>query len=71
MCRALGNLAWCVSVTCLLGGMYGRLYGWTPHHALAPTAMIAIGVVALVVGGTFHSLAEKGASEKDAAGKPG
>jgi hypothetical protein len=64
MFRMLGNLTWTVSVVCLLGGMYGRLYGWTPHQAVAPTMLIVVGVVALVVGGTFHGLAEKGAAGK-------
>jgi hypothetical protein len=60
MFSMLGNLFWCVSVVCLLGGMYGRLYGWTPHNAIAPTAVIVAGVVALVLGGTFHGMAGKG-----------
>jgi hypothetical protein len=44
--------------------MYGRLYGWTPHQAVAPTMLIVVGVIALVLGGTFHGLAEKGATNK-------
>ncbi len=64
MFRMLGNLSWCVSAGGLIGGMYGRLYGWTPHHAIAPTMLIVIGVVALVLGGTFHGWGEKGAGGK-------
>ncbi len=64
MFRMLGHLAWGVSVVCLLGGMYGRLYGWTPHREVAPSALVVAGVVALILGGMFHSLAEKGAANK-------
>lgn len=64
MLRMLGHLAWGVSVVCLLVGMYGRLHGWTPHREIAPTALVVAGVVALILGGAFHSLAEKGTASK-------
>jgi hypothetical protein len=52
----------------LLGGMYGRLYGWTPHNAIAPTGLLVMGVAALILGGLLHGAADKRTGQaKDAA----